>query len=120
MKKSFVMRTTLMWTINDFPAYADLSGWSTKGTLACPCYMHSTRSTWLTYGRKFCYMGHRRWLPTNHKWRQNARSFDGKQELGAAPVVPDGDEILRQLQRLDCVNGDKERGKRKKNRESGS
>jgi hypothetical protein len=119
MKKSFVMRTALMWTINDFPAYADLSGWSTKGTLACPCCMHSTGSTWLTYGRKFCYMGHRRWLPTNHKWRQNARSFDGKQELGAAPVVPDGDEILRQLQRLDCVNRDTERGKRKRTMNQG-
>jgi len=33
MKKSFVMRTALMWTINDVPAYADLSGWSTRGPL---------------------------------------------------------------------------------------
>jgi hypothetical protein len=26
-----------------------------------------------------------------------ARTFDGKQELGAAPVIPDGGEILRKL-----------------------
>jgi hypothetical protein len=59
-------------------------------------------------------MGHRQWLPTDHKWRQNTRSFNGKQELGAAPVVSDGDEILRQLQRLLCVNEDTKRGKRKR------
>ena len=26
-----------MWTISDFPAYAMLSGWSTKRKFACPC-----------------------------------------------------------------------------------
>jgi hypothetical protein len=119
MKKSFVMRTTLMWTINDFPTYADLSGWSTRGSLACPCCMHSTGSTWLTYGRKYCYMGHRRWLPTDHKWRQMARTFDNKQELGAAPVVPDGGEILRQLQGFDVVHEDTGRGKRQKTVQQG-
>jgi transposase-like protein len=50
-------------------------------------------------------------LHTYHKWRQNARSFDGKQELGVTPVVSDGDEIIRQLQRLVCMNEDTERGK---------
>ncbi|KAH9680378.1 hypothetical protein KPL71_026529 [Citrus sinensis] len=35
-ESTFNLRTILMWTINDFPAYANLSGWSTKGKLACP------------------------------------------------------------------------------------
>ncbi|XP_039133312.1 uncharacterized protein LOC120270384 [Dioscorea cayenensis subsp. rotundata] len=30
-KRNFNLRAALMWTINDFPAYAILSGWSTKG-----------------------------------------------------------------------------------------
>ncbi|KAH9685459.1 hypothetical protein KPL70_013963 [Citrus sinensis] len=37
-ESTFNLRTILMWTINDFPAYANLSGWSTKGKLACPWY----------------------------------------------------------------------------------
>jgi hypothetical protein len=119
MKKSFVMRTALMWTINDFPAYADLSGWSTRGPLACPCCMHSTGSTWLTYGRKYCYMGHRRWLPAYHKWQQMARTFNGKQELGVAPVIPDGGEILRQLQGFGVVHEDTGRDKRQKTVQQG-
>ena len=35
-KQSFQMHATLLWIINDFPAYGDISGWSTKITLACP------------------------------------------------------------------------------------
>ncbi|KAI3784074.1 hypothetical protein L1987_43166 [Smallanthus sonchifolius] len=30
------MRAALLWTINDFPAYGYLSGWSTSGYKACP------------------------------------------------------------------------------------
>ena len=32
-KKSFQMHVALSWTINDFPRYGDISGWSTKGAL---------------------------------------------------------------------------------------
>ena len=32
----FQLHAALLWTINDFPAYANLSGWSTKGEYACP------------------------------------------------------------------------------------
>jgi hypothetical protein len=99
-KNTFTMRSALMWTINDFPAYADLSGWSTKGKKACPCCMHSTKSLWLTYGGKYCFMGHRRWLPPEHKWRKNKRHFDGTQEFDGPPGVPDADEIMRQLEEV--------------------
>jgi len=48
-------------------------------------------------GLKFCYMGHKRYLPTEHLWRLNRRTFDGTEELECAPNVPCGDEILQQL-----------------------
>ncbi|EFE88070.1 transposase family tnp2, partial [Bifidobacterium breve DSM 20213 = JCM 1192] len=38
-KKNFTLRAILLWTINDFPAYAMLFGWSTKGKFVCP-YCH--------------------------------------------------------------------------------
>ncbi|KAL4587425.1 hypothetical protein LXL04_000296 [Taraxacum kok-saghyz] len=34
--RTFNMHATLMWTINDFPAYGYLSGWTTCGYMACP------------------------------------------------------------------------------------
>ncbi|XP_058208168.1 uncharacterized protein LOC131321181 [Rhododendron vialii] len=44
--------TILMGTINDFPALAILSGWSTKGALACPSCNVETQSLWLKNFRK--------------------------------------------------------------------
>ncbi|KAH0987638.1 hypothetical protein GBA52_014815 [Prunus armeniaca] len=35
-KSTFNLKAVLMWTINDFPAYGNLSGYSTKGEKACP------------------------------------------------------------------------------------
>jgi len=43
-KQNFVMRAALMWTINDFPAYGMLSGWSTHGKLACPYCMENNKA----------------------------------------------------------------------------
>jgi hypothetical protein len=112
------MRAQLMWTINDLPAYADLSDWPNRGVKACPCCMHSTRSKYLN-GKKFFYMGHKRYLPTEHLWRLNRRTFDDTKELECAPTVPCGDEIL---QRLDGIAfADENAGKKKqKKRKTGA
>ncbi|XP_060177962.1 uncharacterized protein LOC132607901 [Lycium barbarum] len=52
LKQNFNLRATLMWTINDFPAYEMLSGWMTAGKLACPYCMENTKSFTLKHGRK--------------------------------------------------------------------
>lgn len=54
----FRMRALFLWTMNDFPALAMLSGWSTKGALACPPCNVQTRHRYLRNSRKMCYMGH--------------------------------------------------------------
>ncbi|XP_058217100.1 uncharacterized protein LOC131327994 [Rhododendron vialii] len=64
----FKMRALMLWTINDLPALAMLSGWSTKGYLACPVCLDETCSRWLVHGKKVCYLGHRRWLDKDHKF----------------------------------------------------
>ncbi|KAG8478731.1 hypothetical protein CXB51_028571 [Gossypium anomalum] len=56
-KENFYLRAALLWTINDFPAYVNISSWSTKGRYACPCYAAQTYSKWLYNGKKFSYMG---------------------------------------------------------------
>ena len=75
-KEIFQLHAALMWTINDFPTYADLSSWSTKGGLACPSYAMETNSQYLTNGHKFNYMGHRRWLDVDHDFRKEGMLFD--------------------------------------------
>ncbi|XP_042969067.1 uncharacterized protein LOC122301749 [Carya illinoinensis] len=99
-REIFTMLVALMWMINDFPAYGDLSGWSTKGRLACPICMGNTRSRWLKHGKKFSYIGHRRFLPSNHRWRMMAKTFDGTREIDPSPTMPTPDEILEQLDDL--------------------
>jgi len=99
---NFIMHAAVLWTINDFPAYANLSGWSTKGKLACPCCHKDTHC--ISLRSKLCYMGHRRFLRPNHPWRDNAMAFDGTVENGVAPIPLSGDEALRQLERLGNVS----------------
>ncbi|XP_056688291.1 uncharacterized protein [Spinacia oleracea] len=96
----FDMHAALLWTINDFPAYANLSGWSTKGYKACPCCMNETSSTRLPNCRKCCYMDHRRFLHVDHKWR-NSKSFNGKVERRSRPKKLSGNEILEQVKDLE-------------------
>nr|XP_025670299.1 uncharacterized protein LOC112770094 [Arachis hypogaea] len=99
--KTFQMHAALLWTISDFPAYAMLSGWSTKGKLACPSCNYGTCSSYLTHSRKMCYMGHRIFLPEEHPWRTNKRSFNGKEEHRKAPPLLEGMEVLSHLDSME-------------------
>ncbi|KAH0751289.1 hypothetical protein KY290_030521 [Solanum tuberosum] len=99
-KQNFTLHAALLWTINDFPTYGNLSGWSTKGKLACPCCNRETSSI-RANGKKQCYMGHRHFLPLNHKWRNDKKSFDGTVNRRLPPNTLSGDDILDQVADLD-------------------
>jgi len=64
--ENFTLRGALLWTINDFPAYGNLSGYSVKGHCACPICEEETYSKYLNHSKKVVYMGHRRYLPESH------------------------------------------------------
>lgn len=98
----FQMHVALLWTINDFPAYGNLSGWSTKGYMACPVCNEDTCSCRLT--SKVGYMGHRRFLDTAHLFRRN-KQFNGFVETRTAPRVRNGEDILKQLEHINVVPG---------------
>jgi hypothetical protein len=85
--------------------------WPTRGVKVCPYYMHSTRCKWLKHNCKYCFMGHRRYLPMDHLWRLNKRTFDSNKKLECALDVLGGDEILRHLERM--VFGDENASKSK-------
>ncbi|XP_021759181.1 uncharacterized protein LOC110724093 [Chenopodium quinoa] len=101
--KYFKMRAALHSTINDFPAYAMLSSWSTRGYIPCPSCAHSTHSYY--FGGKICYLGHRKWLPLDHPYRSQAYLFDGTQENDVAPVPTSGEDILKEQERINYVYG---------------
>ena len=93
----FTMRAAMLWTINDFPAYALMSGWSTKGYMACPTCNEHTPS--ITVNSKIGYVGHRRFLEMNDPRRKD-KQYDGKVEKRAPPPVLMGVNILSQLEKI--------------------
>ncbi|KAG8493023.1 hypothetical protein CXB51_010409 [Gossypium anomalum] len=104
-KENFYLHAALLWTINDFPAYANLSGWITKGRYACPCCAAQICSKWLYNEKKFSYMGHRRWLDGNHRFRFQRTLFDGTEEFREAPEQTIGSEILFMLKDINFSYG---------------
>ena len=104
MKKNFTLRAILLWTINDFPACAMLSGWSTKGKFACPYCHKDTDYLWLKHGRKHCYMGHHWFLSSDHRWRRNKVSFNNMVETREPPVPLSGEQVLQQYESFEQVS----------------
>ena len=111
--QNFILRASLLWTISDFPGYGMLSGWSTKGYLACPVCAYETSSQYLKHSRKVCYMNHRKFLDSNHKWRSDKKRFDGKVEKGETPPVLTGRFIELVLDGFENNFGCTGKGKRK-------
>nr|XP_016463930.1 PREDICTED: uncharacterized protein LOC107786928 [Nicotiana tabacum] len=74
-------------------------GFNPFGTIrfACPSCNINTQSRRLRHGRKFCYMGHRRFLKSGHKYRNDAKSFDGTKESRPAPCPVSGLLVLNQV-----------------------
>ncbi|KAI5342813.1 hypothetical protein L3X38_010689 [Prunus dulcis] len=99
----FTLRAALMWTINDFPAYGNLSGCVVKGYKACPICGDDTPSHRLKNGHKICYIGHRKWLPINHPYRRQHAAFNGKPEYGIPPEPLTGEEVLHMVENGDRV-----------------
>jgi len=96
-QNNFQMHAALMWTINDYPGYGDLSGWCTKGKLACAVCAENTSSIRLRHGKKESFMGHRRFLDINHPYRRDRKNFNNEIETEKAPQQTSGEELYQNL-----------------------
>ncbi|CAM8899873.1 unnamed protein product [Rhodiola kirilowii] len=99
-QEDFNMRAMLMCTINDFPAYGNLSGYSIKGYKACLICGEATHSRYLKNCRKMIYMGHQRFLPRHHPYRRKKAAFNGETEYAIEPQPCSGYEILEKIQNI--------------------
>ncbi|XP_012828525.1 PREDICTED: uncharacterized protein LOC105949753 [Erythranthe guttata] len=96
----FLLRAAILWTINDFPAYGDISGHRTKGYYACPrCSIHTPSQRLRS---KIGYIGHRRYLPRYHPYRKSLK-FNGAAEQRSKPMEISNDDILFQLKEVENV-----------------
>ena len=100
LKEEFTLRAVLLWTINDFPAYGNLSGYSVKGFKGCPICADDTKGEYLKYGQKVVYMNHRRFLPLNHRFRRCQAAFNGKKEFRTVKKPLSGVETFNMLSKM--------------------
>ncbi|XP_071688039.1 uncharacterized protein [Rutidosis leptorrhynchoides] len=104
-KSYFTLRASLLWTVSDLPAYANLSGWSTKGKLPCPSSHKESRSTRLSNSHKEIFMAHHRWLESLHPFRMDKDSFDGAEECEGPPRSLTGEQVLAELKGFEIKFG---------------
>ncbi|XP_049368693.1 uncharacterized protein LOC125833582 [Solanum verrucosum] len=97
LNETFRMHAALMWTISDFPGLGILSGWNTHTGFACPTCNFDTEPCRLVHSKKCCFMGHRRFLRRNHRFRFNRVRFNGSTEERNPPIKLSGSDILRQI-----------------------
>ena len=99
-EKKFDLHAAVIWCIHDYPALSTLSGRVTRGYYACvycdknPCSKRIRN--------KICYIGHRRFLASDHAWRRS-NVFDGKVETREKPEKFTMDELMEQLERVKDV-----------------
>ncbi|XP_057418342.1 uncharacterized protein LOC130712526 [Lotus japonicus] len=104
-EETFRLRAMLFGTINDFPAYGNLSGYSVKGKLACPICEEDTTSMRLEHCKKNVFLGHRRFLRTTHRYRRWTKAFNGKKEEGRARKPLKGSDLFAKVKNVKCKFG---------------
>ena len=90
----FRMHVALLWIVNNFFAYGDISRWCIKGYKACP-----TCNDDIILDRihgKIYFTDHRYFLSDDHRWRKSLK-FNDKYERHTQPRFWSTDNILNQL-----------------------
>ena len=90
----FTMKAILMWTVHDFPAYGLISGQTVKGYVACPVCGGGTCSEHSRVLNKMVYLGSRRFLPPDHRFRRMRSHFNNSVEELIFPRRRSGTETL--------------------------
>ncbi|XP_038687488.1 uncharacterized protein LOC119986868 [Tripterygium wilfordii] len=102
MKQSYFMISSVVPGPKSL-AYGSISGWSTKGRLACSSCNIDTSSFRLKYGQKQCYMDYRRFLPVGHPWRRRKSVIGNNHEVRLPPKPPSGDYVLDQYANFEQI-----------------
>jgi hypothetical protein len=108
----FQLRAAVHSTISDLPGLNTIAGCVTSGEYGCPKCHSLTCSLYLNKGNKTCFMGHRRFLDENHRFRTADKDFfDGTVETRTAPVPLTGEEVDALTENMETVFGKDPTGK---------
>ena len=104
-QEHFDLRALLFVTINDWPALSNLSGQSNKGYNACTHCFGDIRGVFLKKCRKVVYLGHCRFLPTNHPIRKKGNHFKVKTDHLTKPRNRTGENVLDMFNDVKVIFG---------------
>ncbi|XP_074283364.1 uncharacterized protein LOC141607913 [Silene latifolia] len=99
-RETFNLRAMIFCTINDFPAYGNLSGYLVKGAKACP-FVRRIRFRSFSSWWKECLPCNRRMLRRSHPYRKKMKPFNGKQELRNPPKILSGKEVYEKVKNIE-------------------
>ena len=100
-----MLRAMVFCTINDFPAYGNLSGYNVKGHKACPLWEEGTCFHQLQHGKKTVYLGHQGFLSQNYLYRKLKKAFNGHHEYENAPFPLTAEQVYERVKDIDVVFG---------------
>ena len=117
--EEFMLHAMLFTTINDNLAQRNLFRQRKRKGAACSHCLDETCSLWLRNSKKFAYMGHRRFLPKKHPYRDMDCQFNGEKENRAASLHVSGELVHLQVKDIKTIEElpkliEKIIGKRKK------
>ncbi|XP_056695749.1 uncharacterized protein [Spinacia oleracea] len=101
----FNLRAMLFCTIQDYPAYGNLSGYTVKGECACPICEYGLKGKWLPASKKHVYFDHRPFLPHDHQYRKLKKAFNGEQNFECRPKVFTSQEVFEKVKDIKITFG---------------
>jgi len=102
---TFDLRAMLFCTINDIPAYMNLSGYNVKCHCACPICEEDTSYVQLKHGRKTIYTRHRHFLTPYHPYPQLKKAPNGSQKHESASIPLTGQQVFELVEHLNTIFG---------------
>ncbi|KAL6218927.1 hypothetical protein ACLB2K_012134 [Fragaria x ananassa] len=106
----FKLKAVFLWTINNLPAYENLSGCVVKGYNACPICVDQTKLYRLKHSKKLVFLRNRRQLPRHHPYQKQASAFNNTIEKDDAPTPLTGEETFERVQGLPKASGNTKDG----------
>lgn len=105
----------LFCTINDFPSYNNLYGYTIKGYKMCRICEVDTCSHQLNNEKKSVCLGHKKFQKSNRPHRRLWKAFNGEKKFDIAPNILTKEKIYKQQQHINFVLGKNQKGYVEKN-----
>jgi hypothetical protein len=108
-REYFQLQAILFVIVSDSPTARNLSGQRKKVGYGCPHCFKETDSQYLSESRKTMYMGHRRYIPMKHPFRNMKDQFNGNTEKRRPPSHLKGHEVYEMVKNVHVVLGKRKR-----------